>query len=244
MSKVKGSPQFRSIVVRDEPGRRARTVVLWLITVVAVAVASTLLGSSAVYKQLLAVEQERDQLSEALLKSELARQHSEQQLTNLSTGAEMDRQAVDEVRATIKEQKQQIAALSEEIGFYKGLMSPTDRERGLSIRGWEVYPTGSAQRFHYKLLIQQLAVKHRVLRGSVSVVITGRENGVEKSINLADLSKDVSSRNMPLRFKYFQNIEGELELPADFVPQRVGLVAKATTPKKVQVEKHYGWIVQ
>lgn len=244
MSKVKGSPQFRSIVVRDEPGRRARTVTLWLITVVVVAAASALLGSSAVYKQLIVAEQERDQLADALAESEQARQFSEQRLANLSTGAEMDRQAVDEVRATIKEQRQKIAALDEEIGFYKGLMSPTDRERGLSIRGWEVYPTSNPQRFQYKLLIQQLAVKHQVLKGSVSVVIAGKEGDVEKSINLADLSADVAARNMPLRFKYFQNIEGELELPVGFVPQRVALVAKATKPKKVQVEKHYGWIVQ
>lgn len=244
MTKVKGSPQFRSVVVRYEPRRRARVVIVSLVAVVAIAAASALLGSSVVYDQLLSAKQERDQLTDALVESEQARQYSEQQLANLSTGAEMDRQAVDEVRATIKEQRQQIAALNEEIGFYKGLMSPTERERGLSIRGWEIYPTANPLRFQYKLLIQQLAVKHQVLKGSVSVVIAGREGEVEKSINLADLSAEAATHNMPLRFKYFQNIEGELELPVGFTPQRVALVAKATKPKKVQVEKHYGWIVQ
>lgn len=244
MSKVKGSPQFRSVVVRHEPYRRIRMASLLLVVVVVVAASSALLGSSAVYDQLLAVEQERDQLTDALVESEQARQYSEQQLANLSTGAAVDRQAVGEVRAIIKEQRQQIAELKEEIGFYKGLMSPTERERGLSIRGWEVYPTAHPQRFQYKLLIQQLAVKHQVLKGSVSVVITGREGDIEKSINLAGLSAAGMASNVPLRFKYFQNIEGELEIPVGFVPHQVALVARATKPKKVQVEKRYGWIVQ
>jgi hypothetical protein len=159
-------------------------------------------------------------------------------------GSEVDRKAVDDVRTTVRRQEKTIAELNEEISFYRGLMTPTDRERGLSIRGWELYGGSSPDVFQYKLVLQQLALKHSVLKGSVSVRVMGMENGEQASYSLAELVTDTKKPAFKLRFKYFQNIEGELRVPAGFVPQSIDVVAKATSPKVAKTEKHYSWVVQ
>ena len=122
-------------------------------------------------------------------------------------------------------------------------MAPTERERGLSIRSWEVYPTGDPRRFQFKLVVQQLAVKHALLKGGVTVQLVGKQNGVEQIFPLNILSEQIETMPARLRFKYFQYVDGELQLPEGFSVERVDIVAKATAPKAAQIEKHYSWVV-
>jgi hypothetical protein len=123
-------------------------------------------------------------------------------------------------------------------------MAPTDRERGLGIRSWEVYPGNAPGRYQFKLVLQQLALKHSILKGDVVVDIVGKRAGVEQTLPLHSLSEQVKSRAIKLRFKYFQYVDGVFQLPGDFVPERIDIRATATSPKKEQVEKRLSWLVQ
>ena len=244
MVDLKGSKQFSSVVVRYHPRQRQLLIAGAVLLFVVVAVLSFYAGWRTVEVNYLELLEERDQLVLDLAELQDALKGSMQEFQNVRLGSEVDRKAVDDIRATLREQKQTIAALREEIGFYRGLMTPTEREKGLSIRGWELYPGSKPQEYHYKLVLQQLALKHNVLKGSVSVSVVGIQDGLQKTYSLGQLLVGQETAALKLRFKYFQNIEGELQLPSGFKPQRVDVVAKATSPKSVEVEKHYGWLVE
>lgn len=244
MNEVKGSQQYTSVVVPHQPGRQLVILVAAVVVAMLIALVSIHFAGRAFTDKLEQLENQRDQLLLKLTRLEGELRNTEQTLANLRTGSEVDRLAVDDIHNVLAEQAQNIASLTEEISFYKGLMAPADRERGLSIREWGLYSTKDPLRFQFKLLIQQFAVKHRVLSGSVVVTIEGREGTEEKRLNLADLSQDIDNKHVPLRFKYFQNIEGELLLPKGFEPLGVDLVAKANRPKKAEVAKHYDWVVK
>ncbi|WP_101759174.1 DUF6776 family protein [Oceanicoccus sp. KOV_DT_Chl] len=249
MSEVKGSKQIRSVVVQDRPERRVLIVsVLLVVLIVAVAIAYWQ-GGRVLHEQFGQLKIVHQQTLLQLQQTEQQLQQASQQLVNSRVGAEVDREAVDDVRATIREQKQTINELTEEISFYKGLMAPTDRESGLGIRSWEVYAEGDARRLQFKLVLQQLALKHTVLNGNVSVLLVGKQADAagieqEQSYTLDRLSEQVSEKPIKLRFKYFQYVEGELQLPEGFYPERVEIIAKATKPKRAKSEKIYGWVVQ
>jgi cell division protein FtsB len=230
--------------VREGNRAKAKRVALSVVILSTVVLFSSWFAAGTVNRQLVDISAQAQGLASELTQVRSALQQAQQQVANLSTGSQVDRKAVDDLRIVVKDQQQEIADLTEEISFYKGLMAPTDREKGLSIRGWEVYATADPQRFQYKLLMQQLAVKHQLLHGSVSVVIVGRKGEQEQSFNLADVTDAVNSPKLPLRFKYFQNMDGELVLPVGFEPLRVDVVATATKPASAKVEKHYGWIAQ
>ena len=244
MSDLKGSRQFSSVVVPYQPRKRQMMIISVVVMVVVIAVLAFFLGWRSVELNYSDLLEERDRLALDLVEVRDELKGSMQQFQNIRLGSEVDRKAVDDIRASIREQKQTIAELNEEISFYRGLMAPTDREKGLSIRGWELYPGSKPDIYQYKLVLQQLALKHTVLKGSVSVRVAGMQDGMEKTYSLEQLAVDEESSGLKLRFRYFQNIEGQLKMPAGFEPQRVDVFAKATSPKVAKVEKHYGWLVQ
>lgn len=241
---VKGSEQYRSVVIRSRPERKLGGIlgaITAFIIINAIAFWAGGYVMSAANERLV---MERDQAVSKLSHLDSKYQQASQNLVNSSVGSQIDRQAVEDVRGTVREHRQTIAELNEEISFYKGLMSPTDRERGLSFRSWEVYAGSDALRYQFKLVVQQLAVKHLLLRGAVTVMLVGKQDGVAKVLSLETISEQIKSQNIDLRFKYFQYIEGELELPQGFVAERVDIVAKASKPKAVKIEKQFAWAVQ
>ncbi len=243
MTEVTGSKQYRSIVVQDRPARRRITIASIVIILVAIAQLAYWYGGASIKSDYKQLTEDHKNVVEQLSLAEARYQDVSQQLTNAQLGSDIDRKAVNEVRTTVSEHKETINQLNEEINFYKGLMAPTERERGLGIRSWEVYPGSEPNRFQYKLVLQQLALKHTVLKGTVQVNIVGKRNGIEETLPLDILSEQVD-KILKLRFKYFQYVDGELIIPEGFTPDRVDIVAKATSPKAVSVDKHYGWIVQ
>lgn len=244
MSTVTGSKQYKSIVVEHKPARRLLLSVAVLLLLLAASAIAYWQGGRMLEADFEKLETEYRVTAEQLDVVSEKYRNASQQLTNQTVGAEVDRQAVEEVRSAVREHKQTIAELSEEITFYKGLMAPTDREKGLGIRGWEVYATSNPQRFQFKLIVQQLAIKHQLLTGSITAVIDGTLNGIETTLSLHDISEEIDKRDIILRFKYFQYIEGEFTLPVGFIPEQIDLAARATKPNKVQIEKQYAWLVQ
>jgi hypothetical protein len=244
VSTVAGSKQYKSIVVEHKPGRRVLLVVTIVVLLCLVAVVAYWQGARTLQTDFKQLEIEHQQVLEQLSEVSEKYEVTSQQLANHTVSAEVDLQAMEEVRTTVREHKQTIAELNEEITFYKGLMAPTDRERGLGIRSWEVYATSYSQSFQFKLIVQQLAIKHQLLTGSVTAVIIGTLDGEKVSLPLHTISEQITKQDITLRFKYFQYIEGELTLPVGFVPEQIDLVAQATKPNVVQVEKQYAWLVQ
>lgn len=250
MSVVKGSKQYQVKVVSYRPLYRA---LVWLVG--AALVAGALLGSYVVgnYQGVALQAQaaaERDQLRIDLQAKTRELQENRQRVANLALGSEVDRKASEEVRTEVIDLKAQIAALQADISFYRGLMAPTGNKRGLTIGSLDVIATGAPREFRYKLVMQQLSTDHKMLSGTMSFNVVGRQLGVlgqpdtPMILPLKDLTDSVSSDKLKLRFKYFQNFVGRLTLPVGFEPQRIELLAKSTGKKAVTVEKNFGWLVQ
>lgn len=168
----------------------------------------------------------------------------ERELEISRTRNEVDRAALEMVRREITVQKEQIMDLGENLGFYQNLMAPGDLARGLTLKPIELVATESEDRFAFRIVALQEARKHTLLKGSLSVEILGMIDNEERSLPLSDLSEDVDEKNVALRFRYFQAIEGELVLPSGFQPRSVSVVARASTPSRVEVRELFPWSVQ
>jgi hypothetical protein len=58
---------------------------------------------------------------------------------------------------------------------------------------------------------------------------------------LSELSDDVEEQEVPLRFRYFQAIEGEMVLPEGFQPEGLRIVARSQAPRKAEVTERFPW---
>ena len=63
------------------------------------------------------------------------------------------------------------------------------------------------------------------------------------SLPLADILPEGNTFDPGLNFRYFQNLEGEFELPEGFVPEQVEVKAESTKPAANKVEKIFSWSV-
>jgi hypothetical protein len=80
-----------------------------------------------------------------------------------------------------------------------------------------------------------------VLQGHATVTLAGETAGTPIELPLSQLSGDVEEERIKLRFRYFQSVEGSLELPAGFEPRQVLLAARSSGRKPQQVEKLLDW---
>lgn len=241
MSTVKGSKQPRLKVVPHRPLRQALVFTAAVVLVMAAVAGSYYLGqwqgTDGQTHAIIERNQLRAERAEHLAELERLRQ----QVVNLELAAEVDKQANESVRSEVRELKQHIAALEADIALYRGLMAPGEDERGISIGEMTVTATSVPGRYRYRIVVQQVATNHQVLNGSAQVEVVGRRDGGLLRVPLYQLSEEQETEDIRLRFRYFQNIEGELVIPEGFTPERLEVVAASTGSNAKRVEKRMDW---
>ncbi|MCB1675470.1 MAG: hypothetical protein KDI01_04230 [Halioglobus sp.] len=228
-------------------GRHRTGRVLALVGAVSLAAALAAgfyLGQRAAYSDMgLDPRQYREMQRELpLSRDEVSRLRGEVEVQR--TRREVDRTSLEMVRREIADYRQQIGDLEEALQFYRSLMAPGSIARGLSLRSLELVATNQPQRFAYRIVAQQAARKHALIKGVLRAEVFGVLDGQEVSYPLSELSPDVQASGLPLQFRYFQTIEGLLVLPEGFDPKEVRAVASARAPRKTEVQKSFPWRVQ
>jgi len=104
-----------------------------------------------------------------------------------------------------------------------------------------VKASGEPNTFSYSLVLTQIVDKHDYVQGGVEIRVVGQQGGGEKELSLNDLSSDGSS--IKFRFRYFQNIDGELTVPVGFEPRQVMIVAQSSGKNKQRLEKKFDWLL-
>lgn len=241
MATVKGSTPYHYKVVRYRPiARLWKTIAILLIASLFLAGAFWLGQTSGTFEQqklIAEIEEQQSQLQTALaFQAELHQRYETARL-----GAEIDRGALEQVRVEVTRLKQEISELQEENVFYRNLMSPEERQTGLAFGPIDIIGIDRPGAYRFKVVMQQLATQHNLLNGKLIVNIVGRRAGQPEVLALHTVSDSVDEAEIDLRFKYFQNVEGELILPQGFEPERLELQARASKPSPATIEKRVAW---
>ena len=140
----------------------------------------------------------------------------------LERSSEIDREAREQVQVNLSAMQDEVLELREELAFYRGIVSPEDAQAGLRIQSFKLASRQSTDLFHFRLVLIQ-AIKHdRRATGRVEVTFHGVQNGEPVSIPLQQLvTGDLDE--ISYSFKYFQDFEGDIRLPAGFAPARVDI---------------------
>jgi cell division protein FtsB len=241
---VKGSKQEQMVVVPYRPRRRA----LFITVLVSVVAASVVSGFLYGYCQGLsaqgAVQDERDKLKAELSALRIQNTDLSRQVAILDRSSMVDQRATAEVQATIRNLREQLAQLQQDVVFYRQVVSSDTVDTGLIVGQMNIYGTSDPGRFRYKLVMrQQDADGDSYLRGHVNVNLVGRRGDEQMIFALRDISDEQDQLDIRLRFKYFQTIEGELALPTGFEPERIQIAAVATEPVGKSIDQYYSWMV-
>lgn len=244
MAMVKESKQEQLAIVSYSPWQKLLRRGGVLVFLVVVAIAGYSYGQYQGWKERRIAVSE---LNELRLNSDDYLQENEelrQQVAVLSRSSAVDQKTYAEVRHTITELNARIAQLENEVSFYKRVMAPTTEDKGLRVESWEISETLDPARFDFKLVLTQVASNNDFIEGRALVNVIGTQGDTRRVLPLRDISEDVKDLGVRFRFRFFQNVSGEMVLPKGFKPEKVEVILQSTGRKAMRVEKNYEWSAQ
>lgn len=142
----------------------------------------------------------------------------EAQFATAEIARRVDREAYAQVEKSLADLQQQLGEQSQELAFYRGIVSPADGTVGLRVQRLLVQPTAEPGRYRLRIVLIQAARQDAIVTGNVEITLDGQRGGGAVSLDLAALGRD---RPLPYSFRYFQEVEAEVQVPAGFAPARV-----------------------
>jgi hypothetical protein len=99
---------------------------------------------------------------------------------------------------------------------------------------------GAGNAWHYTITLTQNINRGGMTSGQMRFAVDGVSGGKLKTLDWPQLLQKPSAPAQTFSFRYFQQIEGDVMLPADFTPQRVRVSVTGSFGKQ---EQRFDWTV-
>jgi len=153
--------------------------------------------------------------------------------------ANVVRQANQLLRETESNRQAELNRLQTELDFFQRLSGTSGTQSGLAIYKLELEPTGSERVFHFVLTLTQNLRRSAIISGNVRIDVKGTLNNRLLSLPWSQVT-DGSQPEPAFRFKYFQQLEGYLELPEQFQPSQL-LVSLEVKGQNKLLSRSFDW---
>ena len=162
----------------------------------------------------------------------------------LERASQVDRQAVNNVRTLVRDLEIEKAAIKKDLTFYKSIIAPEDLTEGVRLSAFDLVPGAGPRQYRMRLIISQVARSNPFLRGTLSVNVTGEQQG--KPVMLSMLELAGQGKTPALGFRYFQSFPEtrdflDFELPEDFRPESVRIFIRVRSGGAKSLEKSFDW---
>ena len=170
-------------------------------------------------------------------------EQAEQLYANARVESEVDKYAIEDLRQEIVGWSDKHSQQDEKLQFYQSLMDPDPTSRGLYIESLEINATAEEDFYNFSILLAQRSSNHRRLTGSVSIELLSEKNsdGIQ-TISLRELTE--GEDRLLFGFKFFQQLDGSVKLPKDFIPGQIKLVVQIKGSSPRRIEEYLDWVVQ
>ena len=148
-----------------------------------------------------------------------------EQMAVSQRSSEIDRRASLDVRREFAGLQDELLEVRTELDFYRGIVSPGDVKPGLRIQSVRLEPGSASGSVFYQLTLTQVKRNERYVRGIIEMEVEGLEDGTPKVLLFKKLAEG-NSKVLNYKFRYFQNVEGEIWIPPEFEPKKVRVLLK------------------
>jgi hypothetical protein len=196
---------------------------------------------------MLAATRQRSQLDETVGRLEQANGALRKQLAQLDTMRVGGTQERAELAHTIGELQSQVASQSQQLEFYRGVvshgLSRDDLAIGLKIQELRVTAEGpAAGHFEVHLTLLQTARPQAAVSGTFRLSVEGQMQGKSETLDLAALGSKLPEQ--PFSFRYFQSIAQEIVVPSGFSPERLTVEVRAGKQPVTPLIQTFPWRVE
>ena len=162
----------------------------------------------------------------------------EQQVTTLSRSDQISREANRDLQSTLADRDEEIASLRADVAFYERFVGATGKRHGLAVHDLRLQAQ-DAQVWKFTATLTQNLNRGAVNSGRLTVAVEGSVGGRMQKADWATLRQQADAAGLPYSFKYFQQVEGDLLLPAGMKPVRV--VVRLQPAGGAAVEQSFTW---
>jgi hypothetical protein len=163
----------------------------------------------------------------------------QQDVATLKRSDQISRQANTELQGTLAERDEEIASLRADIAFYERFVGATAQRRGLSVHELALEPQRDPQVWHFVATLTQNLNRGAVNRGRLLLSVEASDGGRMHKLAWGELRQQRNAPGIEYSFKYFQQVEGDLLLPAGVKPVRV--IARLVPASGAAVEQSFTW---
>lgn len=194
------------------------------------------------YSKLAEIQRRRDEIAQIEALQE-ANEKLRGDVAAVELARSVDRKSYAEVEKTLADLQAQVLKHREELAFYRGIVSPEDGIGGLKVQRFQIVSIGADNRFQLRMVLVQSMRQDAVASGSAKIEIEGTRGGEPAQLALSEVSGGTRSDGLvPFQFRYFQNIEQDIALPAGFEPRAV--TVEVRSGKLPPMRESYPWQVQ
>jgi len=194
------------------------------------------------YNVVAMAQERRDKAAEIeVLKNENAALRTK--VTGAETARTVEHQSYADVERTLGDLQAQVQKQRDELAFYRGIVSPEDGVGGLRIQRMDVLPDAGDGRYKIRLVLMQSMRQDAVISGSVKIELEGSRNKQPVRLTLAQVGGQTrEAGDVSFSFRYFQNIEQDIALPADFEPTAIDVEVKSS--RQQPLHQSFPWAVR
>jgi hypothetical protein len=171
---------------------------------------------------------------EQIKENEQLLKQAQQQLATLRRSEQISRNANTELQSTLSDRDEEIEGLRADVAFYERLVGATAQRRGLTVHDIQFAPeVGGTWKF--TATVTQNLNRGAISQGNMKFSVEGISSGRLKTVPWEILVQKSDIGGKPYSFRYFQELEGSVLLPAGFTPQRVKVALRGNNGQSDQV---------
>ena len=163
----------------------------------------------------------------------------EQQVATLTRSDQISRQANGDLQGTLAERDEEIASLRADIAFYERFVGATAQRHGLSLHELVLEPQRDPQLWHFVATLTQNLNRGAVSTGRLQLSVEVSDGGRMRKLPWSELRQQKDAPGVEYSFKYFQQVEGDIVLPAGVKPVR--LIARLLPASGPPIEQSLTW---
>lgn len=157
-----------------------------------------------------------------------------QLLATLRRSEQISRNANIELQSTLSDRDEEIEGLRADVAFYERLVGATAQRRGLNVHDIQFEPEAGGT-WHFTATVTQNLNRGAISQGNMKFSVEGISSGRLKTVPWENLVQKSDMGGKPYSFRYFQELEGSVLLPAGFTPQRVKVLLRGNNGQADQV---------
>lgn len=162
----------------------------------------------------------------------------EQRVATLARSDQISREANNDLQGTLAERDEEISGLRADVAFYERFVGATGQRRGLSVHELRLQPQ-TEQAWRFTATLTQNLNRGAVSSGRLSLAVEGTRAGKLERLPWGELRPQDEAAGTEYSFKYFQQVEGDIVLPAGFEPVRVHV--RLAPERGAAVEQSFSW---